>query len=285
MTKKYELLPNVTKQHHGITLYTIKALRDFGDVKAGDTGGWVESEDNLSQYGKCWIYDDAIVYGKSRVCNNATIHHKAEVHGSAKVSGNASVYDKAIIGHHAHVYGNAQIYHEASVLVDSKVYGNAEVFGTSMVLGHARVYGNAVLTGSARIFDNAHVYGNAIISDEATILDNARVYRKAYISDHARVLGNAKVRGKAKVKGYASISGDAIVESSNDFFVLKNHWSSGRYFTYTRSNKLFRVGCFLGTGDELIVKAYKDSELSGDCYKASVQYVQALEQAFQNNSR
>ena len=35
-----------------------------------------------------------------------------------------------------------------------------------------------------------------------------------------------------------------------------------------------------GTGDELIEKAYKDSQLSGDCYKASVQYVQMLEQAF-----
>ena len=43
---------------------------------------------------------------------------------------------------------------------------------------------------------------------------------------------------------------------------------------------MFRVGCFYGTGDELIKKAYKDSQLSGDCYEASVQYVQMLEQAF-----
>lgn len=285
MTKKYELLQNVTKQHHGITLYTIKALRDFGDVKAGDIGGWVESEDNLSQYGKCWIYDDAIVYGKSRVCNNATIHHEAEVHGSAKVSENASVYDKAIVGHNAHVYGNANVYREASVLGYSKVYGNAELLGNSMIVGNARVYGNAVVTGSARIFDKAHVYGNAVISDEAVILDNARVYRKARISGCAKVFDDAKVRGKAKVNGYTMISGDAIVESLYDYIVIKNNWSSGRYFTYTRSNKLFRVGCFLGTGEELIAKAYKDSKRSGDCYKASVHYVQALVQAFQNNSR
>lgn len=285
MTKKYELLQNVTKQHHGTTLYTIKALRDFGDVKAGDTGGWVQSEDNLSQYGKCWIYDDAIVYGKARVCNNATIHHKAEIHGFAKVSGDASVYDKAIVGHNAHVYGNANVYHKASVLGYSKIYGNAEIFGDSMIVGSARIYGNAIITGSARIFDNAHVYGNAVISDEAVILDNARVYRNARISDYARVFDDAKVRGKAKVKGYASISGDAIVESSNDFFILKNHWSSRRYFTYTRSNQMYRVGCFYGTADELIAKAYKDSKLSGDCYKASVQYVQALEQAFTNNTK
>lgn len=52
MYKKYEILQNVTKEHHGVTLYTIKALKDFGDVKAGDIGGWIENEDNLSQYGK-----------------------------------------------------------------------------------------------------------------------------------------------------------------------------------------------------------------------------------------
>lgn len=82
------------------------------------------------------------------------------------------------------------------------------------------------------------------------------------------------------MNGYATISGDAIIESTDDYIVLRNNWSSGRYFTYTRSNQMFRVGCFLGTGDKLIEKAYKDSQLSGDCYEASVQYVQLLEQAF-----
>lgn len=32
--------------------------------------------------------------------------------------------------------------------------------------------------------------------------------------------------------------------------------------------------------DFIEAKAYKDSQLSGDCYEASVQYVQMLEQAF-----
>lgn len=85
--------------------------------------------------------------------------------------------------------------------------------------------------------------------------------------------------------GYALISGDAIIESTDDYIVLRNNWSSGRYFTYTRSNQMYKVGCFLGTGDELIEKAYKDSQLSGDCYKASVQYVQMLEQAFTHNKQ
>ena len=82
---KYTILQDVTMEHANRTLYRIKALRDFGYVKAGDIGGWVESEDNLSQYGHCWIYDDAKVYDKARISNNAQIRSFAEISGSAKV--------------------------------------------------------------------------------------------------------------------------------------------------------------------------------------------------------
>ena len=40
---------------------------------------------------------------------------------------------------------------------------------------------------------------------------------------------------------------------------------------------MWKVGCFYGTGEELIAKAYKDSELSGKCYEASVRFVEELE--------
>lgn len=51
--KKYELT-DITKEYMGRTLHRIKALRDVDvSVKAGDLGGWVESEDNLSQVGEC----------------------------------------------------------------------------------------------------------------------------------------------------------------------------------------------------------------------------------------
>lgn len=33
------------------TLYRIQALRDFGDVKEGEFGGWIESEKNLLHEG------------------------------------------------------------------------------------------------------------------------------------------------------------------------------------------------------------------------------------------
>ncbi len=67
MEKKYELTES--KIYCGITLSRIKALRGFRNVKAGDLGGWVESELNLSHEGNCWIYNDAIVCNISRIFN------------------------------------------------------------------------------------------------------------------------------------------------------------------------------------------------------------------------
>ena len=88
---------------------------------------------------------------------------------------------------------------------------------------------------------------------------------------------NLDQSGNAWVSGNAQVSGNARVKKTADYIVLKNNWSSGRYFTYTLSNKMWKVGCFYGTGEELIKKAYSDSELSGKCYEAAVRYVEALE--------
>lgn len=81
MEKKYRLLENDTITADGRTLYRIEALRDFVDVKKGDKGGYVESEDNLSHAGKCWVYGDTCVYGNDWV------------HGDAWVWGHAIVRD------------------------------------------------------------------------------------------------------------------------------------------------------------------------------------------------
>lgn len=48
--KKY-ILTNHTCQVEGHTLYRIRALKDFAGVRAGELGGYVEQEHNLSQYG------------------------------------------------------------------------------------------------------------------------------------------------------------------------------------------------------------------------------------------
>ena len=90
--------------------------------------------------------------------------------------------------------------------------------------------------------------------------------------------------GTAWVFGNARVSGDARVMSEKDYIVLKNSWSSGRYFTYTASNGKWSVGCFYGTGEELVAKAFNDSELSGKCYEAAVKFVEELERIKKENA-
>lgn len=185
--KKYKILEDGSIKFRGKSLCRIQALIDFADVKAGDIGGYVESENNLSHEGEAWVYDNAIV------CDDARVFHNAKVYWDAKV------------------FDHAKVYYEAKIHGSAEIYGNAEVYG------------------------EAQIYGSAKISNR------------------------------------------------EDYIVFKNSWSSGRYFTYTRSNKMWQVGCFYGTGEELVKKAYEDSELSGKNYSLYVELVKNLEKNLENN--
>lgn len=94
---KYKLTRN-TKMYWNIKLYQIEATKDFGDVKKWDLWGWIEKEDNLSQDGYSWVYDNAWVSDNSRVFDNASVAGNAWVFGSSRVSGNSSVSGNAIVG-------------------------------------------------------------------------------------------------------------------------------------------------------------------------------------------
>lgn len=212
MNKKFELIKDDTIVVRKHKLYRIRALIDFDNVTAGDLGGYVANENNLSQMGNCWIFDDAKVFGK------------------------------------AHVYGNAHIYDNAQVL------------------GHATIYDNAKIRNNAQVFGGAHVCGNATVCDEATVFD-----------DVIRVCDDAKVCGSASIFHGATICGNAIIKKDSDYIVFENTWSSGRCFTYTKSNKMWKVGCFYGTGEALVEKAYADNENSGKHYELYVNLVKEME--------
>ena len=98
----------------------------------------------------------------------------------------------------------------------------------------------------------------------------------AWAYGDAVVCGDACVGGDAKVWGNAEVYGDAKIESDKDYIVFKNWWSSGRYFTWTRSNNKWKVGCFHGTGEELIKKAYANSNERGREYERVVRYVESI---------
>ena len=117
-TMKYE----ITNEAHpdNPNLRRIKALRDFGDVKKGDLGGYIESEKNLSQEGNCWVSGTAWVYG------NARVYEDAWVYGDASVYGNAEVYGVAKVSGDAKVFGFAKVYGGAVLSWNAVVSGDTE---------------------------------------------------------------------------------------------------------------------------------------------------------------
>lgn len=229
--KKYRLTAK-TMRFDGVMLHRIKALKDFGNVEAGELGGWVESEKNLSQEGNCWIAINAKAYA------------------NAYIYGNAILTWNAIACENTSIYGNAFISDESVTRGFTHLYGNVEVYGKSVIDGDARLFGNVKVI-NAKVVD-AKVYNNVIICD------------------------GAYVHGHIKIDGRAFISEGAEVCKTDDYIVFKNFWSSGRHFTWTRSNNKWHVGCFCGTGEELIKKAYQDSEKSGREYERVVRYVESI---------
>ena len=76
--KKYELTEE-TVTVYGKTLYRIRAVRDFGSVKTGEFGGYIEKEENLSHFDNAWVCGDAWVFGNARVSGDACVSGNAEV--------------------------------------------------------------------------------------------------------------------------------------------------------------------------------------------------------------
>lgn len=106
--KKYSLT-NETIKYYQVTLHRIVAERDFGDVKRGQLGGFIESEANLSHEGDCWVADNAKGLENAIVEDNARVEGEAVMKGGT-VIGFAKVGEKARLFACAWVSDNAVVY-------------------------------------------------------------------------------------------------------------------------------------------------------------------------------
>ena len=238
MSKKYKLTDEVNE----LGLHRIVALRDIPrhNVKKGDLGGFIESEENLSQKGDAWVGDNAEVFGY------------AQVYGDACVFGNA------------HVFGNSRVEGEAQISGHAKIFGDACVSGHAYAYENALIYCNACVSGDARIYGNAHVFGYA------------KVYGNAIVCDNSWVSGNAIVCKNAEVYGVAEICGEAVISRKSDYITFQIWWDNNKSVTWTRSNNMWKVGCFYGTGEGLLTKVEKEDKLSLREYKRIVNYVESI---------
>ncbi|WP_294167015.1 hypothetical protein [uncultured Clostridium sp.] len=165
--KKYEMT-NESIEFIGVKLFRIRALQDFRDVKAGDLGGYIEKEDNLSQYDYCWVYDNAKVFGNAKVRENARIYDYAKVHENAWVDGNSEIY------------GNAEVYGNAEIRDMCQIYDNAKVRENTIISGRAKVYECARVSYSC-ISGSACVHGDIDLYNSAEIRGNADVYKDTHV--------------------------------------------------------------------------------------------------------
>lgn len=151
--EKYESTGETKRNLYGVLLHRIRAVRDITciGVQAGDLGGWIESEKNLSASYNCWISDEAEVWNEAKVMIDARVSGFARIRDYANVSGNAHVYQNSQVGEYARLGGNSSVYGSSSV------YGASQVFGFSMVYGNARLYANAVLLGFSRAYGSASI--------------------------------------------------------------------------------------------------------------------------------
>ena len=214
MKIKYILTEN-TKEIDRHTLYQIMAVKHIyingedeePEVESGELGGWIESEENLSHKGSCWVDNDSCVYGKAKVygggiisggaivCENAEGCDRASVHGSSKIRGNAVVC------------GNSSIFEFGIVEGDAYVK-NSSVSGRSKIYGHAYVK-ESILYGDTRICGNTHI-------------------------ENSEIFGFAKIYGDIRVKS-AILYDNADISKPGDYFSINGFGMSGKSVTFFKS--------------------------------------------------
>lgn len=175
---KYEFVEGDSAQGlDGRVLRRIRARVDIParNIRAGNLGGYIESESNLSQDGDAWVGGNARAYGGVRIGEGALLH------------GNAIAYDDAILR------------------------GTCIVGGQAQVCGHATVLGNARASGGVCIYGDASVSGDAIVGEQMMLPGGALVFA----CDLARYFGITSEGCLNPVTLYNDRSGDILVISNS----------------------------------------------------------------------
>ncbi|QHJ80149.1 MAG: hypothetical protein [Bacteriophage sp.] len=247
--KKYELTDESMELTSGVTVYRIKALRDFADVKEGQLGGFVQSEYNLSHAGSAWVFDDAMVLG------TATVKDSAAVKDSAKVSGDAVISEFARVCEHA------------------------EVSGSATVQGRARVLGFASVGGKATIKDDAWVHGCASVHDYSVIGALTNLGGITQVHNHSKILSRGDA--PASLFSNAVIRGNASIVRPNDILVISPLGSRYDRLTAYRNEQGgidVTTGCFHGSLSEFKkqVRHTHGSHLYGERYRAAIAFIKTF---------
>jgi UDP-3-O-[3-hydroxymyristoyl] glucosamine N-acyltransferase len=153
---KYILCKDTTPCCTEFSYYRLKSLKEFGDVKKGDIGGYIRKYNNLSQFGDCWVYENAMITDDALISENAKIFGSSFISDNARITGNAKIYDCTKVYHNSYITGNTVI--KGFVSISS----NAEISGNVIIKDFARVSGK--VSGNVEISENVIVCSNTVLS-------------------------------------------------------------------------------------------------------------------------
>lgn len=202
---------------NGTTYRRIIALQDIIDkrnvvlVKKGEKGGFIESRDNLSETGTCWIYDNAIVGQEARVMDDAKVSNNSSIFDDVKVRNNAQISGEPTI------CGNVTIGGKATVSDSVNMHGNVSIGGNTELSGNVSLHGNASVGGDAKISGNVSIHGNVSIGGNAELSGNASLHGNGAIG------GNVKIGGNVNLHGDYSLSGDEVITKQSQVRDLEDN--------------------------------------------------------------
>ncbi len=191
-------------------LYRIRALRDIGDkVKAGDLGGFMESEQNLSyeQGDEAWLFDDAICCNEARVDGNSILKDNAEASGKAYITGGSilsctvQAADKAQICGAKLSFGCRAL--ENCVIASSRKTGRAPMMGGDIIV-YGTVIGDVRISGKMVLMENERIYNSSkdaliIVSGHRSIIpDESRAVLKPVSQPPTRTANRSNVVAMAR---------------------------------------------------------------------------------------
>lgn len=226
--------------------------------------------------------------GETKIYNGVTLYRikalkdikkygvvAGDLGGFVQYSSNLSQEDASWIKKDSILMGSTILRYDSlvmgAVLADVEVHGRVTVYDSSVR--------DTVLMGDSTIKDS---YISSAIFKTGAKAYSVRV--AGILNPTVETTMSRLVRGEPYLfidapLDYEFLEGNTLTHSSQ-ILTFKNTWSSGRTFYYCTLSRLWSVGCFNGTGEELIKKAYGDSTLSGKMYESYVHFAESLAEQF-----
>ena len=231
MKLKYRFTDIQKVLSESVTLTRIEAVIDFGNVKAGTLGGYIQTSDNLSHEGLCWVGDEAYVYEFGRVSKDALACGKSVIRGRACATDRSVICDRALLNDHvlacddaiigalSYISGVSTISGNASVFCESFGqrcrYPNAQDFAVitenSTLLDRGVVGDWGVLRGYSVLRGNSRLTGHGTATGHTLLDGKSRVMDWGYVTEYAELCGTTTVSGHSVVRGRCKLFGPSLI--------------------------------------------------------------------------